>query len=153
MKRYGPYESNNGHLFWVYIEADGSRRSDWVHREIMEQKLGRPLLPNEVVHHLDGDKKNNNPNNLLLFASSTDHSAHHAIRKPLTLVCLLCHTEFQRRGNWERSNRKKGKEGPFCSKSCAGKWSRQKQIASGLCNLRQAHVSQSAEETASNPVK
>jgi hypothetical protein len=30
----------------------------------MEAKLGRPLQPDEVVHHIDGDHTNNKPNNL-----------------------------------------------------------------------------------------
>jgi len=34
------------------------------HRAIMEAKLGRPLQPDEVVHHIDGNHENNKPNNL-----------------------------------------------------------------------------------------
>lgn len=37
------------------------------HRYVMEQMLGRPLLPNEQVHHRDGDKHNNNSSNLELW--------------------------------------------------------------------------------------
>ena len=43
------------------------------HRHVMQQKLGRPLHPDEVVHHIDGNKKNNHPDNLQLFASQADH--------------------------------------------------------------------------------
>lgn len=31
------------------------------HRVIAEQMLGRPLLAQEVVHHIDGDPMNNDP--------------------------------------------------------------------------------------------
>ena len=31
------------------------------HRVVAEQMLGRPLKPGEVVHHIDEDKRNNNP--------------------------------------------------------------------------------------------
>lgn len=44
-----------------------------VHRLVMEQKLGRYLLPNEVVHHLDGNPKNNEPSNLGFYQSNADH--------------------------------------------------------------------------------
>ena len=37
------------------------------HRLVMEQLLGRRLLPTEEVHHLDGNKQNNSPSNLELW--------------------------------------------------------------------------------------
>jgi HNH endonuclease len=35
------------------------------HIVIAEQKRGKLILDNEQVHHIDGDKENNNPSNLL----------------------------------------------------------------------------------------
>ena len=43
------------------------------HRLVMEAKLGRYLLPGEVVDHIDGVKDNNAPENLRLFARNADH--------------------------------------------------------------------------------
>lgn len=48
-----------------------------VHRWMMEKKLGRKLRRGEVVHHIDGNKLNNNINNLMLFSSQTKHYAYH----------------------------------------------------------------------------
>lgn len=45
------------------------------HRLVMEQKLGRYLLPGEVVHHIDDDRGNNHPDNLELFESNGKHLA------------------------------------------------------------------------------
>jgi len=45
------------------------------HRLIMEKKIDRYLLPNEVVHHIDGDSLNNNPENLQLFNSQKEHAS------------------------------------------------------------------------------
>jgi len=42
------------------------------HRVVMEEQLGRKLTSEELVHHKDGDKHNNDPSNLAL----TDHSEH-----------------------------------------------------------------------------
>lgn len=45
------------------------------HRLVMEQALGRYLLPTEVVHHQDDDHQNNAPENLRLYGSNSEHLA------------------------------------------------------------------------------
>ena len=46
------------------------------HRLVMERLLGRYLLPAESVHHKDGDPANNDPANLMLFATHAEHMRH-----------------------------------------------------------------------------
>lgn len=43
------------------------------HRAVAEAKLGRPLQAGEVVHHEDGNKQNNHPENVVIFSSQTAH--------------------------------------------------------------------------------
>jgi len=47
------------------------------HRYVVEQAIGRYLKPEEVVHHLDGNKTNNDISNLLLLPNAKTHSKFH----------------------------------------------------------------------------
>ena len=56
------------------IKINGVKKD--LHRVIAEKMIGRPLLFNEVVHHIDGDKLNNRQENLEIMSRS-DHSRMH----------------------------------------------------------------------------
>jgi hypothetical protein len=57
------------------IKIEGKTKQ--VHRLVMEKEIGRELESSEVVHHIDGDKSNNDINNLELFPSKGAHAKHH----------------------------------------------------------------------------
>lgn len=52
----------------TYLKIHGRH----IHRVVMESILGRSLQPGEVVHHKDGNRHNNLPENLVLTVQS-DH--------------------------------------------------------------------------------
>lgn len=62
----GPITTSQGYRA-VHL---GDSRYKMEHREIMERKLGRPLLPEETVHHKNGVRDDNRETNLELWSSS-----------------------------------------------------------------------------------
>ena len=56
------------------------------HRVVAEQMLGRALHKGEVVHHIDGNKRNNDPHNLMVFASQAEHARHHMTEKQKNVI-------------------------------------------------------------------
>lgn len=63
-----------------YIDEKGYERfsdSDTpVHRYVASKKIGRPIRSYEVVHHIDGNKRNNNPQNLLVCTQDEHDRIH-----------------------------------------------------------------------------
>lgn len=51
------------------------------HRVLAEKRLGRKLLPGEIIHHIDGNRRNNSLDNLMVFNSQGDHVVWHARKR------------------------------------------------------------------------
>lgn len=67
-----------------YVEITrGPNKGRSQHVILMEQRLGRRLLPDEVVHHIDGDRSNNASNNLALMTRA-GHTRHHRMVERLS---------------------------------------------------------------------
>lgn len=71
----------------------GGRRMD-EHRFIMQEILGRKLDRDEIVHHINGDKRDNRPENLRVV-SAKEHAVEHGQWKhPTTKNCTVCGATF-----------------------------------------------------------
>lgn len=73
----GRYISKDGY-YMILVESGPNNGNGWKkyrkeHQVIAEQILGRSLYKTEVVHHIDGNKLNNNIENLDIINNDKEH--------------------------------------------------------------------------------
>lgn len=129
MKVHGPYKRKNGRQIVIIVENNGKRRTVSYPKWLLECQLGRRLDPDkETVDHIDSNFDNNDISNLRIVERS-EHSGDDTRRaKSLKFDCAWCGAEFERSGRLVRDKAKKNKAGPFCSRKCAGRYSRLLQL-------------------------
>lgn len=129
MKVHGPYKQKSGRQFVIVIEDDGVRRTVSYPKWLLELQLGRRLDPDlETVDHIDSNFDNNNLDNLRIMPRN-EHSSEDTRRvKHVKFNCAWCKNEFERSPRLVRDKARKNKAGPFCSRTCAGKYSRKLQL-------------------------
>lgn len=123
MKIYGPYPRRDGRKHVVIVHDDGRKQTKSYPRLLMEQYLGRELLPEETVDHINNDKTDDRIENLQLLSriENSCKQAEQFPRKTYTFICPNCGVTTTKFLNNVLGNKKKDRKGPFCSRSCAGK--------------------------------
>ena len=118
VKRKNRYLRADGYV-WIYRK--GKRVLE--HRAVMEGLIGRTLARKEIVHHKNGKRTDNHPENLELM-SLKQHAKLHGSERVCAMtifICEYCHKEFHRRTSLVKSKIKHGENIRFCSYKCSGK--------------------------------
>lgn len=118
---------------YVVLDVDG--RKNYEHIVIAERALGHALPPGAEVHHIDEDKTNNAPTNLVVCPSAAYHKLLHQRQRAFDACghydwrrCNICKRYDSPQGLWisrknaahracmaaEKRNRKERKQ-PACS--------------------------------------
>ena len=125
IKKYGPYKTKDGYVFYCYTDTvTGRNRSLYEHREVIAEAIGRYPTIHEVVHHKNGIRDDNRLENLEILQRSDHAALHHEPPEMVEIVCVFCRSKAMLFARFVRHNQgRQKKAGPFCGRSCAGKWS------------------------------
>lgn len=124
-KIYGPYKGKDERLRIFVIFPNGKKCTRSYPKYLVEIYLNRYLTEEETVDHIDSNFKNNDISNLRVL-SRVEHAALDVKRiVQQEFICPWCGDSFILAGlklHCAIHNRRKGKSGPFCSRSCVGKY-------------------------------
>lgn len=119
---YGPYVGGDGRSR-VILYKDKIRRTMSYPKFLWWKEKGVLISDFEEIHHKDDNYTNNVTDNFEVVNKPL-HMALHA--KPEEMfICEWCEGAIILSGGLlsrKKSDRKRGKAGPFCSKRCAGKY-------------------------------
>ena len=89
----GPHKGT-GYLYFFDSTHPLSTKLGYIyyHRHVASLKIGRWLTSKEHVHHIDGDRLNNNPTNIQVMSLSEHAKTHRP--SPMTKFCSECGKEF-----------------------------------------------------------
>lgn len=97
-------------MAYIYPTCKVNGKTKLKHRHVMEEYLGRPLRPDEHVHHKNGDKRDWRVDNLEVLPAK-EHLHHHKQKHPEEKPCEVCGAIFT-------PHPTKRERAKTCSKDC-----------------------------------
>ncbi len=124
MKIYGPYVRNdNGRRQIVIKRDDGRMTSKSYSKHLLEQHLGRALVGEETSDHINENSSDDRIENLQVLTRIENAKKSAALgpkAETYVFACPECGIMSEKLMRHVKSNWKKGKVGPFCSRTCSG---------------------------------
>ena len=110
--------NHDGYVEVLMPKHHRARGNNYVfeHIVVIEKKLGRKLKNDEQVHHIDGDKTNNDPKNLMALKIGQHSSVTGDERRAKNVIpCNYCGTPIYRKPYEQKKNKNS-----YCSRECVG---------------------------------
>ena len=123
LKIYGPYKRKDGRLH-ICVIVNGKKTSISYPKYLVEKHLGRKLLPNETVDHIDNNPSNNKLSNLRILDRSEHASQDSKRLVKIKTKCVWCRRVIVLSSSQIHNRCRKDKKvaGPFCGKHCSGQY-------------------------------
>lgn len=77
----GEYQSSDGYTMIKHTCCRGWKAYKKRHIVVVEEQIGRPLEKGEIVHHIDGNKSNDDLENLWLTSHRDHRNAHQSLQE------------------------------------------------------------------------
>lgn len=108
---------------WLVTPPEGYKGKTYIggryvfqYRLLMEKRIGRLLLPNEEVHHINGIKTDDREENLKIEISHEHHLLHgEQLKGKNNCICSNCGSKFHLRPCYKKQN---SSGLVFCSRDC-----------------------------------
>jgi transcriptional regulator with XRE-family HTH domain len=123
-KVYSYIYKDDGYIYHYKPGHPRAQRRPYIaeHVLVMEKHLGRFLNRDEVVHHKDGDKSNNNIDNLEILTKAEHNKIHNGGKaKTIRITCAYCGKKVLKKYRQVGTKIKNGQKDFYCNRSCMGK--------------------------------
>jgi HNH endonuclease len=143
------------YLYCIVRDHPNRTKNNYVllHRVIVENDINRLLTSDEIIHHIDENKFNNDLSNLKIMTQSEHQILHKTIGLSMVkLKCPSCEIEFDKEKRCSFLEPSRKCKFTCCSNTCRGKFSRRIQLEGYNEDIQNRINKNLIKEYHSNPI-